>query len=129
MRAITVTFREPIEPGALASRTRIALRPLPGLGDDGLRILDADDFEVKALDRTSLDAPASYTLVLREPIPLGMSAEVRIALSLDDAAAEARHTFTFRTAEPFRPTQLGCAGRTLPVSPKGTVYTAEGTTR
>ncbi|MFT4623959.1 MAG: hypothetical protein ACI8PZ_002615, partial [Myxococcota bacterium] len=125
VRTITLDFREPITPAALAARTRIVLRPLPGLGDDGLRVLDADDFEVKALDRASADAPASYSLVLREPIPLGTAARMRIALSLDDAASEAVREVSFRTAEPFRPTQLGCPGSTLPVSSRGTRYTAD----
>ena len=122
VRAITLDFDAPVDPRALAERVRVALRPLPGLGDDGLRLLDADDFEVKALDRSSASDPASYTLVLREEIPAGTQATLRLALSLDDAAEEAVREISFRTAEPFRVSSMGCAGRTLPVSSAGTRY-------
>ena len=51
--AVTLTFADPLDAQALARMATIELRPLPGLGGTpGARTLGADDFEVKALERS-----------------------------------------------------------------------------
>lgn len=125
VKDISLSFTDPVPTSAIASRTTIRLRPLPGLGDDGLRVLTSDDFEVKALDRASPDDPATYALVLEHPIPVGTQATLTMALSLDTSAEEAVTTLRFATAEPFRARTLGCGGSTVPVSPEGTKYAAD----
>jgi uncharacterized protein YfaS (alpha-2-macroglobulin family) len=123
--SLRLTFDDPLPPETLARLTTIELRPLPGLSDDGLVVLDADDFEVKTLERSSTSAPAPYTLVLDEPIPRGLQARVKIGLSLDTEAREAVHTVVFATAEPFRAVAAGCTGSTVPLAPSGSMYAAE----
>jgi len=123
--SIELSFSDPLPAATLARLTRIELRPLPGLSDDGLVILDADDFEVKALQRASEHAPAAYALVLAEPIPRGLQARVKIGLSLDTDAREAVHELVFSTSEPFRPVQMGCSSSMVPVAPSGSRYAAD----
>ena len=125
VQQLRLTFDDPLPPETLARLTTIELRPLPGLSDDGLVVLDADDFEVKTLERTDANAPVTYTLVLEEPIPRGLQARVQIGLSLDTEAREAVHTVVFATAEPFRAVAAGCSGSTVPLAPSGSQYAAE----
>ncbi len=123
--SLRLTFDDPLPSETLARLTTIELRPLPGLSDDGLVVLDADDFEVKTLERSDSNAPVTYTLVLEEPIPRGLQARVKIGLSLDTEAREAVHTVVFATAEPFRAVAAGCTGSTVPLAPSGSRYAAE----
>jgi alpha-2-macroglobulin len=125
VETVTLTFAQPVDPDVLARMTQLELRPLPGIGAGPATRLGRDAFEVKVLDRADLREPARYTLVLREPIPLGQRAVVRLSLSQDQAAAEAVAEIRFATAEPFRPVALGCDGQTLPVSPQGTLHPSE----
>lgn len=122
---ITVTFTEPVEPETLARLAVIEISALPGLGDDPVTRLEGDDFEIKVLERPNRRAPAQYSLVLRNPVPPGHHAVLRIGLSVDEGADEALFESSFDTAEPFRPAELGCPVRRLPVSPQGTVHPAE----
>lgn len=122
---IELTFANPIDPRRLAKVTRIEVRPLPGLSDDGLVVLGPDDFEIKALLRGSSDAPASYAVVLNQPIERGAAVRVNVGLSLAPEAEDARATFSFQTPEPFRAVELGCAASRLPITAAGTIYPAE----
>jgi uncharacterized protein YfaS (alpha-2-macroglobulin family) len=125
VETVTLTFREPVDPAALARMVTLELRPLPGLGDGPASRRRSGEFEVKPLERGSARESASYTLVLREPIPLGQRVVVRVALSQDEASDEAISEAVFSTAEPFRPASIGCDGSTVPVSPEGTRHPAE----
>lgn len=125
VETVSLVFSEPIRPEVLARMTTIEVRPLPGIGPGPTTRLGRDAFEVKVLDRASANDPAQYTLVLREPIPLGQRVVVRLALSQDLAADEAVSEIVFSTAEPFRPVAFGCDGHTLPVSPGGTKHPGE----
>jgi uncharacterized protein YfaS (alpha-2-macroglobulin family) len=122
---LTVTFPRPVDPKALARMVAIQLRPLPGTGEGPALWLRSTDFEIKVLERAHAEAPASYALVLHQPIPLGQRAVLRVALSHDEASEEAVFEHVFSTAEPFRPRTIGCDGGSLPVSPEGTRHPAE----
>lgn len=122
---VSLVFPTPVDPDVLARMTTIELRALPGIGGGPATRLRADDFEVKVLDRASADDPGRYTLVLHTPIPAGQRVVVRLALSQDEGADDAISETVFQTAEPFRPTALGCDGQTLPVSPEGTKHPSE----
>lgn len=124
VESIVLTFGRPVPAEALARMATIELVPLPGLGEEGRRRLDASDFEVKALDRLRPDEPARYALVLDRPIPLGHRATVHLGLALD-RADESSYTLTFATAEPFRATSIGCGGGSLPLAPAGTLFAAD----
>lgn len=125
VETVSLVFPVPVDPAVLARMTTIELRALPGIGSGPATRLRADDFEVKVLDRASADDPGRYTLVLHSPIPSGQRVVVRLALSQDEGADEAISETVFQTAEPFRPTALGCDGQTLPISPEGTRHPSE----
>lgn len=121
---IQLTFDRPLEPTALARMITIELRPLPGLGDRDVTLLDRRDFEVKLMERSSPDDPVQVALVLRQPIPLGHRATVRFGLSLDDRG-EAVSTLVFDTAQPFRIATVGCGGAQVPIGPGGGAFAAD----
>ena len=131
VRTITLELPEPLDPQTLARMLTIEIRPLPGLGrgagagEAPLRTLTARDFTVKALDRKSRRDPAAYVVTLASPVPLGSHATLRFRLSLAEAGTEASLDLSFRTAEPFRVTAVGCQGPRLPVTPGGTRYGRE----
>ncbi len=128
VEAITLTFAEPVAEAALARATTLELRPLPGLGLGRGRMLDQRDFTVKALERALPTDPASYVITLREPLPLGHRVLVAMALAEGPLAKkDAGHqtVLEFTTAEPFRVATLGCLGGQFPVTPDGSLYTAE----
>lgn len=128
VEAITLTFAEPIAEEALARAATLELRPLPGLGLGRGRVLDQRDFAVKALERSSPSDSASYVLTLREPLPLGHRVLVSLELAEGQLAkkeAGRQVVLEFTTAEPFRVATLGCLGGQYPITPDGSVYTAE----
>ncbi len=122
---ITLTFAEPLEAGALAQMTTIEIRPLPGIGGAGARWLTKDDFTVKTVERKKPGDPATYVLVPKEPIPLGVRALVHLRLSLDDKTTDSFRQIAFSTGEPFRVVDAGCRDKQFPVTPEGTRYTKE----
>jgi len=127
---IRLTFPEPLDAAALERMATVELRALPGVGEGAAaspdrRTLTGEDFAIKALERSSRSAPASYLLTLRHPIPLGTRALVKLRLSLDDGAAASFAEVGFSTAEPFRATALGCTDRRYPVTPEGSHYSRE----
>mgnify|MGYP003375131792 CR=1 FL=1 len=56
---IALTFSEPLPVEALARALAIEQRPLPGLGDGGVRTLSSDDFTIKRLERGRPADPAT----------------------------------------------------------------------
>jgi uncharacterized protein YfaS (alpha-2-macroglobulin family) len=122
---ITLTFPNPLDRESLALMTSIELRPLPGVGGGPARTLTARDFEVKELERGGRREAASYALVLREPIPLGTRALLKLRLSLDDEEEQSFREIVFATAEPFHVVAFGCRAKRYPVAPEGTRYARE----
>jgi hypothetical protein len=122
---IGLTFDEPLDPAVLARMATVDLRPLPGVDRARARVLGRDDFTVKTLERRSRADRAGYVLVLKQPIPLGTRAVVRLRLALEDAEGEAFREIAFSTAEPFRVLAFGCRGKQVPVTPGGTRYARE----
>jgi len=134
--AVTLTFPEPLAAEILSKMATIEYRPLPGISDEtsgeasgklgeGVRRLGAEDFELKEIERKSPSDTASYSLLLRSPIPLGNRVTVRLRLSLDDDPARSFSEFSFSTAEPFRISAVGTLAYRFPVSPKGSRFTPE----
>ncbi len=125
--AITLSFAEPLDPGALARMVTIELRPLPGVGTGMAesRWLDADDFRIKVMERRELGDAASYVLLLHEPVASGTRAVVYLRLSLDDSIEQAFKRIPFATAAPFRALHLGCGNNRYPLTPDGVRYTRE----
>lgn len=122
---ITLTFPEAVDVEALARMISIELRPLPGIDRTQARWRRAEDFQVKALERSGTEDPATYVLDLAQPIPLETRAIVHLRLSLDDDPQRSFTEFGFRTAEPFRIVGLGPSWNRYPITPNGTRYTRE----
>ena len=68
--AIALSFAEPLDPADLARMVTLELQPLPGVGTGTVesRWLDADDFQVKVMERRQRSEPARYVLMLNEPV-------------------------------------------------------------
>jgi uncharacterized protein YfaS (alpha-2-macroglobulin family) len=107
---IGLTFADPVDVQALTRLLTIELRPLPGFDGQGSQQLTAQDFTVKALERADRSAQQSYVVTLRQPIPDGRMAILRLRLSdaagLDDPIFELR----LRSAAPFTVTDTACGG-------------------
>ncbi|MCU0240934.1 MAG: MG2 domain-containing protein [Vicinamibacteria bacterium] len=119
LESITLDFPEPLDTASLARMTTIELRPLPGVGGLPARVLTSSDFGIKTVDKSR------YVINLREPIPLGTRACLRLRLSLDDKEGVSFVEYAFQTAEPFRVTHVGCQDKRYPVTPAGTRYSRE----
>jgi alpha-2-macroglobulin len=122
---ITLKFAEPLDSGALARMLSIELRPLPGIGSDEGRWLGAADYQIKTKERLSRQDAASYMLILKEPIPLGVRAILHFRLSLDDGSTESFYDLSFSTAEPFQATAIGCREKRYPLTAQGSRYSRE----
>jgi len=122
---MALTFATPLDPLALARMVSLELRPLPGVDSTSGRVLSRDDYEIKVVERRSRADAARYVLLLREPIPLGTRALLRLRLALDDREGDTFREIVFSTAEPFRVLRVGCRGSTYAVTPEGTRYTRE----
>ncbi|MFB4203400.1 alpha-2-macroglobulin [Arhodomonas sp. KWT2] len=121
---LSLRFRDPVDIDALEQMVSIEVRALPGIEPEPLRTLGADDFTIKRTERAGRDAPVDYVLRLREPIPAGRKALVRLRLSLDDRPDQAMQTVTFSTRQSFRPASLGCAGQQRAATAGGVTYAA-----
>jgi uncharacterized protein YfaS (alpha-2-macroglobulin family) len=123
--AITLTFGEPLDAAALAQMVKIALRPLPGIDERNIRWLSDKDFDVKALERGQSSDPASYVLLLHEPIPSGMRASLQLRLGADETLSQTFKQISFSTQQAFRLLRAGCSGAYLPLRDEGVVYGAD----
>jgi uncharacterized protein YfaS (alpha-2-macroglobulin family) len=123
--AIALTLREPLDASALAKLISIELRPLPGVEAGNSRTLDADDFDVKAMERTDRSAPAQYIVNLHDPISGGTRAILHLKLSLEDGLDGGFQDISFATAAPFRISQFGCTSGGFPVTVSGSSYGRE----
>jgi hypothetical protein len=125
VKEIALKFAEPLETDALARMLSIELLPLPGIGPGEVRWLGAADYQIKTKERLSRQDPASYVLILKEPIPLGVRAIVHFRLSLDDKSTQSFYEISFSTAEPFRATAIGCREKRYPLTGQGSRYSRE----
>jgi len=131
VRTITLELAEALDLPTLARMLTIEVRPLPGLArgagsaEAPVRTLTARDFTIKAQERKSRRDPATYVVTLAAPVPLGAQATLHFRLSLAESAPESALDLSFRTAQPFRITSVGCQGPRLPVTPDGTRYGRE----
>ena len=128
IKDLTLELEEPLEPAALARSLSLELRPLPGIGEGEVRWLDAEDFEVKVLERAKRSDPARYVISLEQPLPQAHRVQVFMLLSLDAVAGRPSgrvEILELTTAEPFRVVSFGCPQAEYPVTRGGTVYGRE----
>ncbi len=125
VQAVTLTFRDPVDPAILAGMVTVDLRPLPGIGGEGERTLDRHDFDVKAMERGRPGDPARYVLDFHHPIPRGTRAVVHIRLAPESGAKAEEARLAFATAAPFQVTRFGCRDTAYPALPGGVSYDRE----
>lgn len=105
---ISLTFPDPVDAAALARLLSIELRPIPGLDAAGGQVLTAQDFRVEPMERAARADKQTYLIRLRQPVPDGRVAILRLRLSdaagLDDPTFELR----LRSATAFKLTDLYC---------------------
>lgn len=105
---VTLVFPTPVDPAALARLLSIELRPLPAVGNEGLRTLNAGDFVIKVGERAERSAEAPYVVMLRDPVPGNHQIDLKLRLSDDPGLNDDLQTLRFRTAEPFRLSRIEC---------------------
>ncbi len=106
---ITLTFAEALPKEKLARMASFDVRPLPGIGEKSTQRLNADDFSIKALERNSINDPASYAIRLKHPVRGGHRILLKLRLSLDEKAPQSFMQLAFATRVPFRVVAVGCA--------------------
>lgn len=125
VESLRLTFDEPLDTAVLAQMIRLELRPLPGLDARSAQWVSGSDIAVKAHERSSQEAPATYTLTPSVPIGPGTRAIVHIRLAASDALAEATTTISFSTAEAFRIVGAGTWSTRLPLPHRGAEFPAD----
>jgi len=105
---VTLTFPAPVDPAALARLLTLEVRPSPGVGPEGARLLNARDFEIKVGERAERSSEANYIIILHDPIPGNHQIDLKLHLSDDPDLGDELQTLSFRTAEPFRVNHLEC---------------------
>lgn len=104
----TLVFAAPVDTAALTRLLTVELRPAPGLSAQGGQVLTAQDFSVAPADRQERKDRQAYVVALRQPVPDGQVAILRLKLSdaegLDDPIFELR----LRSAAPFALRELRC---------------------
>lgn len=106
--SFSLTFDDPVDPQALSRLLTIELRPMPGFDGSNSQTLTAQDFTLKAIERSARSSQQTYTVTLKQPVADGMMAILRLKLSdaagLDDPIFELK----LRSAAPFTVTDVTC---------------------
>lgn len=119
-----VQFAEDLTAADLAPLVRVELRPLPGVGDQGLVTLGVSDLAV--LPRENRSGQGSvFRIQWPKPVGYGSSATLVFRLSTDPALPDAVSRTTVETRAPFSLVTLGAGPVRLPVSPSGSQYRAD----
>jgi uncharacterized protein YfaS (alpha-2-macroglobulin family) len=108
---IGLTFSEPVNAEALARLTSIELKPLPGIGGTPGQELTRQDFWIKPLERGKTADKQTYLVVLRQPVPDGQMAILRLRLSDEPRLDAPLFELRLRSAVPFAVTDLDCGRR------------------
>jgi hypothetical protein len=111
-----------MDPAMLADMIRVELRPLPGVGDAGLRVLGPADLTVKPLNELASGGDFTYMIRLREPIGYGTHATLIFRLSSDERIPGNAASYVYTTAEVFLLTAVGSGNSLLPVTQTGASY-------
>lgn len=105
---VTLTFPTPVDVAALARLLTLEVRPLPAVGPEGLRVLNAKDFEIKVGARAERSAEANYIIILKNPVLDNHRIDLKLHLSDEPDLDDELQTLSFRTTEPFRLSHLEC---------------------
>lgn len=107
----TLVFPGPVDQAALARLLTVEVRPLPGISERDAQVLTAQDFSIKAVEKSQNDRGGTYFVTLRNPLPDGRLALLKLRLAdepgLDIPIFERR----FRSAAPFMARKVVCGTR------------------
>ncbi len=109
---IVLTFADAIDLDALAKLLSIELRPAPGLSAAGGQFLNAQDFAILPLAPGKREAGRSYLVQLKNAVPDGRVAILRLKLSNAPGLDEPSFELRLQSAVPFTVTGANC-GRGL----------------
>jgi hypothetical protein len=109
---IALTFADPVDVAALSRLISIELRPSPGISSDGARSLAPGEFVVRALERGKRDDKQTYLVQLKNAVPDGRVAILRLKLSDEPGLDDPTYELRVRSAVPFTATEANC-GRSL----------------
>jgi uncharacterized protein YfaS (alpha-2-macroglobulin family) len=109
---IVMTFADAIDLDALAKLLSIELRPAPGLSAAGGQFLNAQDFAILPLAPGKREAGRSYLVQLKNAVPDGRVAILRLKLSNAPGLDEPSFELRLQSAVPFTATGANC-GRGL----------------
>ena len=110
-----LTFADPVDLGALTKLLSIELRPAPGLSAAGGQFLNAQDFAILPLAPGKREAGQSYLVQLKNAVPDGRVAILRLKLSNEPGLDEPSFELRLQSAVPFTviETQLRARSRTF----------------
>ncbi len=109
---IVLTFTDAVDLDALAKLLSIELRPAPGLSAAGGQFLNAQDFAIFPLAPGKREAGRSYLVQLKNAVPDGRVAILRLKLSNEPGLDERSFELRLQSAIPFTVTGANC-GRGL----------------
>ena len=109
---IVLTFAEPVDLDALTRLLSIELRPAPGLSAAGGQFLSAQDFAILPLAPGKREAGQAYLVQLKNAIPDGRVAILRLKLSNEPGLDEPSFELRLQSAVPFTVIEASC-GRDL----------------
>ncbi len=109
---IVLTFNRPVDLAALSRLTTIEVRPSPGVSGAGGQFLAPQDFSIHALERGKRDEKQSYVVQLKNALPDGRVAILRLRLSDEAGLDDLLYELRLSSAAPFTATEASC-GRGL----------------
>ncbi|WP_243370723.1 alpha-2-macroglobulin [Microvirga solisilvae] len=107
----TLVFPNPIDQAALTRLLTIEVRPLPGVSDRDAQVLTAQDFTIKAVEKSQNSKNNAYFVTLRNPLPDGRMALLKLRLADEPGLDIPIYERRFRSASPFMARKVVCGSR------------------
>ena len=129
---VALTFDGPVDAAVLARLLTVDLAPQPGV-PGGTETLSPQDYDLRAVERSSRSEHQTYLVALHSPVPDGRVATVKLRLSDMAGLDDPIYTLTIAAAAPFTQTDAYCGGSYSHSSKNGVVVctpdtgTADGT--
>jgi uncharacterized protein YfaS (alpha-2-macroglobulin family) len=105
---VSLTFDRPVDLAALARLLTIDITPQAGAAETGAQTLTAQDFDLRAQERTGRGDKQTVMVVLRRPVPDGRVATLRLRLSDEPGLDDPNFSLVLRSATPFKLTDTTC---------------------
>ena len=99
---IALQFDQPVDLGALARLLTIELRPQAAAGGHASQVLTATDFTLRPLERSGRGDKQTIVVTLRQPIPDGQVATLRLRLSDEPGLDDPIFDLPIKSGLPFK---------------------------